>query len=80
MIKYIIIIIVLFFTLSSCKKYYNCSCTRAVQTLTSISAQTYSTTTTTFTVPVYSTKTNSTSNCAALAGNNGLTTITCEIN
>ncbi len=81
--KLVSVLIILVITLTSCKKYYNCSCTRAVQTLTSSGAvanPTYTTTTTTYTMPVNATNTvNANKACLALAGDNGLITITCSI-
>ena len=82
MSRNIIVIAVLVIILTSCQKYYNCNCTRVVEVVTSVPnapITTYSTTTTSYTVPVYSTKTKSVSQCGALAGTNGLTTITCTV-
>jgi hypothetical protein len=81
--KFVAALITLVITLTSCKKYYNCDCTRVVQVLTSQSTAvnpTYSTSTTTYTMPVNSTTTaKANTACVALGGDDGLTTITCSI-
>ena len=81
--KKVILLLLVFITTIACKKYYNCNCTRVIETVTSqpnAPTTTYSASTTSFTVPVYSTNKNKTSTCAGQAGTNGLTTITCTVN
>ena len=82
MIKKVVSFIVLVIMFSSCKKYYNCNCVRVVETPITINAAvpTYSTTTTTYTVPIAATTSTKNSQCGALGGTSGLTTITCGIN
>jgi hypothetical protein len=82
MSKLILTLTILVIISSSCKKYYYCACVNNTQTLTSppnAVTPTYSTTVTTYTIPIDVTQDKSVSQCSALGGNNGTSDIICSV-